>query len=149
MLNTGLNGYISLSDVVRYYLFHQTRMQFQPNVENGFTIRLDSEDEGRRSRMYTIEISSANTRSESMMVNLLLSAASWHAHDILGTETDFENGTFYAPVPLHEPGEYNISSSIMKQLDNSMVLELELFSSVASFLRCVITVSPKAAVQSR
>ena len=141
----GLNGYISLSDVVRYFLFHQTRMQFQPQADSGLTLRLDSDDPERKSRMYTIEITTANAPyNESMMVNLLLSAASWHAHDVLGTDTDFESGTFYAPVLLREPGEYNLSSSIMKQTDSSMILELELFSSVSSFLRCIITVSPKS-----
>ena len=142
----GLNGYIGLSDVVRYFLFHQNRMQFQPQADNGLTLRLDSDDPARKSRMYTVEITSDNTQpTESMMVNLLLSAASWHAHDVLGADTDFESGTFYAPVLLREPGEYNISSSIMKQTEASLILELELFSSVSSFLRCIITVSPKSA----
>ena len=142
----GMNGYIGLSDVVRYFLFHQNRMQFQPQGDSGLTLRLDSDDQARKSRMYTVEITADNTQpTESMMVNLLLSAASWHAHDVLGADTDFESGTFYAPVLLREPGEYNISSSIMKQTEASLILELELFSSVSSFLRCIITVSPKSA----
>ena len=57
------------------------------------------------------------------------------------THVVHDNGTFYAPSPLTEPGEYTISSEVMKRTEQSLVLELEMFDNMRSYLKSTLTVS--------
>ena len=79
--------------------------------------------------------------NNSLCVNLMCAAAAWHALDLLGTAVNFENGTFYAPSPLTEAGEYTISCAVMKRTERSLVLELEMFNNRSSYLKSTLTVS--------
>jgi len=136
----GMSGFISLGDVVRYYQYNQTYRQFERYDDS--VLQLNSDEPGAESRFYTAQIkASRGDTNRSTYVNLICSAAAWHAYDLLGRAVNFDNGTFYAPSPLTEPGEYTISSEVMKRTEQSLVLELEMFDNMRSYLKSTLTVS--------
>ena len=136
----GMSGFISLGDVVRYYQYNQTYRQFERYDDS--VLQLNSDEAGAESRFYTAQIkTSRGDTNRSTYVNLMCSAATWHAYDLLGGAVNFDNGTFYAPSPLTEPGEYTISSEVMKRTEHSLILELEMFDNMRSYLKSTLTVS--------
>ena len=136
----GMSGFISLGDVVRYYQYNQTYRQFE-QVDDS-VLQLNSDEPGAENRFYTAQIHSTKGNSNrSNYVNLICSAAAWHAYDLLGRAVNFENGTFYAPSPLTEAGEYTISSEVMKRTNQGLILELELFDDMQSYLKSTLAVS--------
>lgn len=136
----GMSGFISLSDVVRYYQYNQTYRQFERYDDS--VLQLNSDEPGAENRFYTAQIKAPKgDTNRSIYVNLMCSAAAWHAYDLLGNAVSFDNGTFYAPSPLTDPGEYTISSEVMKRTEQSLILELEMFDNMRSYLKSTLTVS--------
>ncbi len=134
----GMSGYVGLSDVVRYYQHILTYSEFEQ--QEGSSIQLSSERSSLRERYYMVKIDALkDKKNRSNSVNLVTTAAAWHALDVLGTAADLESGTFYVPYPLKEAGEYNLSSRIMKRSADSLTLELELFDDRSSYIKCTMT----------
>ncbi len=136
----GMSGFISLSDVVRYYQYMHTYRELGQIDDS--VLQLSGDESRAESRFYTAQIKTLKPETNrSQYVNLMCSAAAWHAFDLLGSAVNFENGTFYAPSPLTQAGEYTISSTVMKRREQSLVLELEMFDNRTSYLKSTLTVS--------
>ncbi len=135
----GMSGYISLSDVVRFYQYNQTYREFDRNEEGA--LRLNADEPGGQRRSFTVTIRAPGEETNrSHYINFMTFAAAWHGYDIFGRPVNFDNGTFFSMVDLTEAGEYMISSEVMKRKGDSLILELEMFDNNVSYIKCTFGV---------
>ena len=139
----GMSGYISLADVVRYYQYNQTYREFDRNEEGILRLNADEPESQRRTFTVTIRAPGEET-NRSHYINFMTFAAAWHGHDLYGRPVNFDNGTFFSMVDLTEPGDYIISSEVMKQKGDSLILELEMFDNNTSYIKCTFGVHASA-----
>lgn len=135
----GMSGFIDMNDVVRYYKYNQSFRNFGTNDEG--VLHVESDEEENRKRFYTVQIKETNkSENKNIYVNYIFSAAIWHAYDFAGTEVYIESGSFYSLAPIAEAGEYMISSEVIRQKNNNIVIELEMFNNDDSYYRCTVNV---------
>ena len=136
----GMSGFIGMEDVVRYFQYTQTSRRFADSGDSWLEVNTDEESSHRR--LYTAHIKAPEEGYvSSTYLKTVCSAAMRHAYDVLGAMPVFEGGTFYAPTTVNEAGEYMINSEVMKRTPHGVVLELEMFDDMASYLKCTFTMS--------
>ena len=136
----GMNGFIGMEDVVRYFQYAQKDKRFDDFGSRW--LEINPEEESTRRRMFTVHSDDTTEESNSGYLKLICSAAARHAYSLLGVMPSFDGGTFYATTAaLSDAGDLFINSELMKRSANGVVLELEMFDDKASYMKCTFALS--------
>ena len=129
----GMSGFISLSDVIRYYI-HSTSYRFFGS--EGGKLEIASEDGENERRLYTFQMDDATAEiNRSAYISSIYSAAAWHAHYVLAGPVELESGSVNTLETPMKAGEYLISSNLLKKSGDELLLELEMYNDRASYAK--------------
>lgn len=141
--NGGMTGFISASDVLRYYQYEEMSGGENEHSDD-FHLELISEQSDTSRHVYMAYLQNTDewgAMSRNQAVNLVFAAANLHARELFSVPFEFESGTFYAPKYFGGRKEFMISSEVMKKSSTGCALELEMYDDSFSYIKCTLILS--------